>query len=170
MGEPDINNQQQTESASVEITEADFSDEAARAAAVQKLLDITVDDDGLERPHISALRVVLNIIIPLVIAAALFCALYFTLSAHRLAISLGVSLGALGLYVVLRMRAILIWFIRVYQRFAPAEVRRRCVFTPTCSQYAIQALERYGVVRGVPKIISRLRRCHLPNGGEDPLK
>lgn len=167
MSEQDFN--QQTESVSVELTEADFSDNAARAAAVERLLNMTADDDGLVRPHISAVRAVLNVAIPLVVTAAIFCALYFTLKQNRLAISLGSSLGALGLYTILRLRDILIWSILMYQRFAPAEVRRRCVFTPTCSQYAIQALERYGVIRGVPKIISRLRRCHLPNGGEDPL-
>lgn len=168
MSEQDLN--QHTESVSVDITEADFSDDAARAAAIQKLLDMTSGADELVRPHISAVRAVLNVAIPLAVAAALFCVLYFTLQANRLAISLGASLGALGLYTLLRLRDILIWSVRVYQRFAPADVRRRCVFTPTCSQYAIQALEKYGVIRGVPKIISRLRRCHLPNGGEDPLK
>lgn len=170
---------QHDESVSVEITEADFSDAGSRAAAIQKLIDMTAQnsgadnggaDGGLERPHISALRAVLNVVIPLAVAAALFCALYFTVRVHRLAISLGVSLGALGLYIILRLRDILIWSILMYQRFAPAEVRNRCVFTPTCSQYALQALRRYGVIRGVPKIISRLWRCHPPNGGDDPLK
>lgn len=170
MDEPDINGLQQTESASVEIAEADFSDDSARDAAVKRLIEMTADGDGLERPHISVVRAILNIMIPLGLTAALFCLLYFTLVENRLSVSLGVSLGALALYIVLRLRAILIWSIRVYQRFAPVEVRRRCVFTPTCSQYAIQALERYGVIRGVPKIMSRLRRCHLPNGGYDPLK
>ncbi|MCH5162057.1 MAG: membrane protein insertion efficiency factor YidD [Clostridiales bacterium] len=169
MDEFDITNRDQDESVSVVLTEADFSDEAARAAAVKELFDRATDDE-FERPHISAVRAVLNVVIPLVVAAGLFCALFFMLDKHRLTISLSVSLGALFLYFLLRLRAILIWSVRVYQRFAPAEVRRRCVFTPTCSQYAIQALERYGVIRGIPRIISRLRRCHLPNGGEDPLK
>lgn len=167
MNELDEINRKQDESVSVIITEADFSDETAKAEAVKQLLKA---NDEFERPHISAVRAVLNIFIPLLVASALFCALFFTLDAHRLSISLGVSLGLLGLYILLRLRAMLIWFIRVYQRFAPDEVRRRCVFTPTCSQYAIQALQRYGVIRGIPKIISRLWRCHPPHGGEDPLK
>lgn len=169
MSELDNDNLKQEESVSVEITETDFSDEAARAEAAKKLFELVGFED-LERPRISAVRAVLNIVIPLAVAGIIFCVLFFTLPVHRLAISLGVSLGALGLYILVRMRAILIWFIRVYQRFAPADVRRRCVFKPTCSQYAIQALERYGVIRGIPKIMSRLWRCHLPNGGDDPLK
>lgn len=169
MCELDLTDNTQEQSVSVELSEADFSDEALREQAIKKLFaDMSADD--LERPHISALRAALNIILPLIAAAGLFCALFFSLSEYRLAVSLSVSLGLLGLYIIVRLRAILIWTIKVYQRFAPAEVRRRCVFTPTCSQYAILALQRYGVVRGVPKIISRLRRCHLPNGGEDPLK
>ena len=171
MCEIDANNHNNEESVSVEIPEADFLNERARAEAMQKLISMTDSHgDEFERPQISAVRAVVNVTVPLAASAAIFCILYFTLPAHRLAASLGVSLGALGLYVIVRMRAILIWFIRVYQRFAPDEVRRRCVFTPTCSQYAIQALQRYGVIRGVPKIIKRLLRCHLPNGGNDPLK
>lgn len=123
--------------------------------------------NNLERPHISVLAAALNILIPLIAAGAIFCALYFTLPQFKLGIALGVSLGLLGVYIIARTKSILIWFIKVYQATAPAKVRIRCVFTPTCSQYAIAALNKYGVIRGVPKIISRLRRCHPPNGGVD---
>ena len=160
-------NQEQNKSVSVVITEADFSDEAVKAEIINRLLE---KKDEFERPRLSVVRARLNVFIPLTVWAGLFCALFFTLERHALAISLGVSLGTLGLYILIRMRAILVWFIKLYQRLAPDEVRRRCVFTPTCSQYSFQALERYGVIRGVPKIVSRLCRCHLPNGGDDPLK
>lgn len=121
----------------------------------------------LVRPHISVARAVLQIFVPLAVAAGLFCALYFAPIAHRLAVALSVSLGALGLYAVIRLRAILIWCIEVYQATAPAKVRYRCVFTPSCSEYAILILRKYGVLRGLPKIIGRLYRCHPPNCGED---
>ena len=40
--------------------------------------------------------------------------------------------------------------IRSYQIFlSPLKVRYHCIYTPTCSQYAIEALEKYGVVKGV---------------------
>ena len=167
MSERDTINREQEKSVSVVITEADFSDAAVKEEIIKRMLEA---GDEFERPRISAVRAVLNVIIPLLFAAALFCALFFTLKKHALGISLGVSLGALFLYILLRLRSILIWFVKLYQRLAPAEVRRRCVFTPTCSQYAIEALKRYGVIRGVPKAVSRLYRCRLPNGGEDPLK
>lgn len=45
-----------------------------------------------------------------------------------------------------------------------------CRFYPTCSEYGIQAVERYGVVRGGYKSLQRLCKCHPWNqGGYDPL-
>lgn len=125
---------------------------------------------NLFRPHISAAKTLLNILLPCAFTAGIFCALYFLITRHRLAVSLSVAFGALMLYVVLRTRAWLIWCIRVYQAVAPAKVRLRCVFSPSCSEYAVEALRRYGVLRGLPRIIKRLRRCHPPNGGDDPLE
>ena len=44
-----------------------------------------------------------------------------------------------------------------------------CRFTPTCSEYASEAIERYGVLRGIGKAARRLLRCHPFNrGGWDP--
>ena len=120
---------------------------------------------NLVRPKIGVWRAFANIFFPLAVASGIFCALFFTLPKHKLALSLGISLSVLLLYVVLRMRAILIWCVKAYQAIAPDEVRLRCVFTPSCSEYAIEALQKYGVVRGVPKIIKRLRRCHPPKIG-----
>lgn len=154
-------------------SEADYFDYGAKSELESALGEIRAQEErrrNLVRPHISVVRTFLNILLPLVIAAGIFCALYFTLPRYRLAVSLGCSLGLLGLYIILRMRAILIWCILVYQATAPDEVRLRCVFTPSCSEYALEALRKYGVIRGLPKIIGRLKRCHLPNGGDDPLK
>ena len=57
--------------------------------------------------------------------------------------------------------------VLLYKVLAPMKVRRRCVFTPTCSTYMIMAIVKYGLVVGVYKGIRRLLRCHPPNGGED---
>jgi putative membrane protein insertion efficiency factor len=44
-----------------------------------------------------------------------------------------------------------------------------CRFTPTCSQYAADAIERYGVVKGTAKAVRRLLSCHpFHRGGWDP--
>ncbi|SOE79261.1 Haemolytic domain-containing protein [Fibrobacter sp. UWT3] len=58
------------------------------------------------------------------------------------------------------LKTFLIGLVHVYQRFSPEEKRRSCLFKPTCSEYAVLALNKYGVMRGVPKIIDRCRRCH----------
>lgn len=60
-----------------------------------------------------------------------------------------------------------IWLIRLYQYKAPDHVRLKCVFYPSCSEYMILAVQKYGTIRGVFRGIARLLRCHAPNGGED---
>lgn len=46
-----------------------------------------------------------------------------------------------------------------------------CRFTPTCSQYTYQAIEKYGVIKGLLLGLKRIIRCHPWNkGGYDPLK
>ena len=72
---------------------------------------------------------------------------------------------AVFLCVILK-RAV-IWLIHLYQNKAPDKVRLRCVFEPSCSEYAILAIRKYGVLFGGIKAIGRLMRCHLPNGGPD---
>ena len=67
---------------------------------------------------------------------------------------------------VISKRAV-IWMIHLYQNKAPDKVRLRCVFEPSCSEYAILVIRRYGVIAGGIKTIGRLRRCHFPNGGPD---
>jgi hypothetical protein len=68
------------------------------------------------------------------------------------------------------MRALLIGFIRLYQRLLSPLLGPRCRFHPTCSAYAVQALERHGVVRGSILAARRIARCHpLNEGGFDPV-
>jgi len=48
---------------------------------------------------------------------------------------------------------------------------RTCRFYPTCSEYAVQAVQKYGVVKGLFKAIARILRCHPFNpGGYDPVQ
>lgn len=61
---------------------------------------------------------------------------------------------------VIALKPALIGAIRLYQRYAPERVRRKCLFKPTCSEYAILAIEKYGVIRGVYKSYIRLfKKC-----------
>ncbi len=69
-------------------------------------------------------------------------------------------------FCIIGKRAV-IWLVRLYQYKAPDRVRLKCVFYPSCSEYMILAVRKYGALRGVFRGIARLLRCHAPNGGED---
>lgn len=69
------------------------------------------------------------------------------------------------------VKKILIIIIKGYQIFISPLFPRTCRFYPTCSTYFIQALEKYGPVKGSYLGIRRILRCHPGNsGGYDPLK
>jgi putative membrane protein insertion efficiency factor len=68
------------------------------------------------------------------------------------------------------MKKIIIKLIRLYQN-TPISTHNACKFTPTCSEYMIQAIEKYGTLRGIFKGIKRILRCNPFNkGGYDPVK
>ena len=75
----------------------------------------------------------------------------------------------LNLYttIVARVRQIIISFIRFYQRWAPQTVRNSCRFQPSCSEYMILSVVKYGPIKGVKSGIGRIFRCKPPNGGLD---
>ena len=64
----------------------------------------------------------------------------------------------------------LIKIIKLYQR-APLSSHRQCKFIPSCSQYAIDAIEYYGAFKGVLLAIWRILRCNpFSKGGIDYIK
>ena len=68
-------------------------------------------------------------------------------------------------------RAILVATISVYQRMISPLLPSACRFYPTCSQYMRDAVERYGVARGIWMGVRRLARCHpFHAGGFDPVR
>lgn len=68
------------------------------------------------------------------------------------------------------MAQALIFLIRAYQRLLSPLLGPRCRFYPSCSQYALDAIERFGPVRGGWLALCRLSRCHPLNpGGVDPV-
>ncbi len=65
---------------------------------------------------------------------------------------------------------ILIIFIKMYQKILSPILGRRCRFYPTCSQYAIIAIKRYGPIKGGILTIKRILKCHPGHpGGFDPV-
>jgi uncharacterized protein len=67
-------------------------------------------------------------------------------------------------------RAIVLAPILFYQRVVSPLLPRRCRYEPTCSNYAVQAIRRYGILRGLVLAVWRLLRCNpLSAGGLDPV-
>lgn len=69
------------------------------------------------------------------------------------------------------MKKIMIFLINLYRKYiSPLKGRPSCIYTPTCSQYAIQALEKYGFLKGGFLAVKRILRCHpFVKGGYDPV-
>ena len=69
------------------------------------------------------------------------------------------------------MKKIFIRLIKFYQKYlSPLKGRATCIYTPTCSQYAIEALEKYGLIKGGGLAVWRIIRCNpFAKGGYDPV-
>lgn len=115
----------------------------------------------LIRPKICWPVVIAHCLVPPVLAAVLYWLLWQIPYAW-----IGVTL-ALVLYYVLTAKRAVICAVKIYQHFAPDNIRNQCRYEPSCSHYMIGAVEKYGVIRGVIKGCKRLRRCNINNGGID---
>ena len=68
------------------------------------------------------------------------------------------------------MKTLLSAMIRGYKKYISPALPNACRFSPTCSEYAMQALEEWGVIRGLGLAIWRILRCNpLCKGGYDPV-
>jgi len=68
------------------------------------------------------------------------------------------------------MQKVLIALLRGYKKFVSPFLPSACRYSPTCSDYMMQAVTKYGAVRGVWMGLKRLARCHpFHGGGFDPV-
>ena len=68
------------------------------------------------------------------------------------------------------MKNILIAMIRFYQKFLSPLKHTRCPYTPTCSQYGLEAIQKYGAFKGSLLAGWRILRCNpFSKGGYDPV-
>jgi putative membrane protein insertion efficiency factor len=69
------------------------------------------------------------------------------------------------------MKSLALFLLGTYKRWISPAFPPACRFVPTCSEYAMEAVERYGVARGGAMAAWRVLRCHpFANGGLDPLE
>lgn len=69
------------------------------------------------------------------------------------------------------MQTLMLVLLRAYKRWLSPLLPSACRFHPTCSEYAMQAIEKYGPWRGARMALRRLGRCHpFHPGGLDPVR
>lgn len=138
---------------------------------------LTAPENKLYRPEIhfgkAAIITVTTIIITLLISWGITLLLahqgVFEIEKDgQLAVFLSIYWKVQLIVLLLTLKYIFIWFIRIYQRYAKSETRLRCCYTPSCSEYAILALKKYGLIIGSIKAVKRLLRCSPPGGIDYP--
>ena len=68
------------------------------------------------------------------------------------------------------MKTLLIFVLRLYKRLISPLLLPSCRYVPSCSEYAVEAIERHGAVRGTAMAGWRVCRCHpFAKGGFDPV-
>ena len=120
----------------------------------------------LDRPPLHLWRVLLSFCggVAILLGFCLYVAPRLSLARPY---AVAIATGALLLLALLRAKKLLIFSVRVYQRLAPAKLRRRCRYEPSCSTYMIRSLEKYGALRGLVRGLRRWGRCKPPYGGFD---
>lgn len=69
------------------------------------------------------------------------------------------------------MKFLVLDFLKLYKTLISPFLPPACRFTPTCSEYAMQAVEKYGAIRGTWLAFKRILRCQpFCQGGHDPVK
>lgn len=134
-----------------------------------------VPENPLNRPSISYKKFLITIIgfILMIVGSIIICKSFLSkyicnyISLNENEIIFLLVLVVSIIYISVFLKRALIWLVHLYQHYAPDRVRLKCVFEPSCSEYMIMCINKYGAIIGTLKGCIRLLRCHPPNGGKD---
>jgi putative membrane protein insertion efficiency factor len=120
---------------------------------------------SLIRPSINWVFVVLACLFSLILTLLVF--FVSKMCGLSVANSIFVSLVFLFVFFLLNVKHVTIKVIRIYQRYAPDSIRDKCRFEPSCSQYMVMVIQKYGFIKGLIMGIKRIRKCNSEGGGYD---
>tara|TARA_A200000113_G_C8824567_1_gene341636 strand:+ start:555 stop:794 length:240 start_codon:yes stop_codon:yes gene_type:complete len=77
---------------------------------------------------------------------------------------------SIKLFISNLFKLLVISFIKIYQRFVSPFFPSSCKFSPSCSKYGIEAINKYGVLKGSVLTVKRILKCNpWSKGGYDPI-
>lgn len=119
----------------------------------------------LFRPQINWLLMIVWSAFFVILPISVYKASLYILKARSPAVL--ITAAAIILYILFTAKYAVIQAVRLYQKFAPDSIRMKCRFEPSCSEYMIMAIRKYGLIKGIKKGVNRLKRCNVNNGGYD---
>lgn len=125
--------------------------------------DEFIPNNPLRRPKISYIKPIIALLVFLVQFVLLIPIPYGAWWIRALVLT-AYSL----IYLSFIAKRAVIWLVHLYQNKAPDEVRLRCCMEPSCSEYMILAVQKYGVIKGVYKGTHRLFKCGDISGIDYP--
>lgn len=124
----------------------------------QELVRKYVMERPLYRPKITYFKA--TVILLSIIILSVLCSIIF----YKIALRVGFFFNKVIFFIlfftlefIFLARFLAIGVVKLYQHYAPEEVRRRCLLKPTCSEFAIIVLKKYGALIGIIKIWRRLK-------------
>lgn len=145
------------------------SKEESIAKAIRLLQGEQSESTPLHRPKISTTKTLLLFVLwGLIICGFPFLCLHIG-GVFHLPFYVSHPIATMGCLFIIAIKAksFLRNAILLYQKHAPEKLRQSCLFVPSCSEYMLLAVDKYGFFVGLYKGLNRLSRCHHPNGGED---
>jgi len=128
-------------------------------------------EDKLYRPDVDyrlatkhLLRFLLNAVLLTILCYCLFRQVLSLFTPKHIPLHLFLVIFSSWIVIIFlyKLKRIMIFSIRLYQRYASSETRLHCCYEPSCSEYAILAISKFGVIKATIKTIKRLRKCKPP--------